>query len=186
MHLRPGVLLHDVSRLRRTVFDQRLRPLGITRSQWWVLAALSRHDGAPMSQIELARTLDVGKVTLGGLVDRLEAPGLLARLPDPRDGRSKLVKPTRKGLGLITKVERIADEINAQVMKGLSAGEQKTLVSLLTRLKDNLIGLDAVPSTVTGRARDGADAEPVGRAKPAAKTKAATRRTGKPANRSRK
>lgn len=184
MHLRPGVLLHDVSRLRRTLFDQRLRPLGITRSQWWVLAALSRHDGAPMSQIELARTLDVGKVTLGGLVDRLEAPGLLARLPDPRDGRSKLVKPTRKGLSLITKVERIADEINAQVMKGLGAGEQKTLVSLLTRLKDNLIGLDAVPSTVAARSRD--DTEPTRGSKPAAKTRTAARKTGKPANRRRK
>ena len=45
------------------------------------------HDGAEgMMQTELARLMDVGKVTLGGLIDRLEASGSLARQPDPRTG----------------------------------------------------------------------------------------------------
>ena len=43
---RIGVLIHDVSRLRRTVVDHALGPMGVTRSQWWVLANLSRHNGA--------------------------------------------------------------------------------------------------------------------------------------------
>jgi len=68
---RIGFLIHDVSRLRRTVVDKALRPLGITRSQWWVLANLARDDGTAMTQTELARVMDVGKVTLGGLIDRL-------------------------------------------------------------------------------------------------------------------
>ena len=42
---RIGFLIHDVSRLRRTVVDKALRPIGVTRSQWWVLANLSRHNG---------------------------------------------------------------------------------------------------------------------------------------------
>ena len=42
--LRLGYLIHDVSRLRRTLFDKWLSPLGITRSQWWVLAFLSRKE----------------------------------------------------------------------------------------------------------------------------------------------
>src|SRR5262245_33864459 len=41
---RIGFLIHDVSRLRRTVVDKVLRPMGVTRSQWWVLANLSRHN----------------------------------------------------------------------------------------------------------------------------------------------
>lgn len=45
--LRFGYLIHDVSRLRRTLFDRWLLPPGITRSQWWVLAFLSRDDGMP-------------------------------------------------------------------------------------------------------------------------------------------
>ena len=40
--LRLGFLIHDVSRLRRSAFDRCLKPLNVTRSQWWVLAYLSR------------------------------------------------------------------------------------------------------------------------------------------------
>ena len=41
---RLGFLIHDVSRLRRTVVDKALRPLGVTRSQWWVLANLRSEE----------------------------------------------------------------------------------------------------------------------------------------------
>src|SRR3546814_14598129 len=63
--LRFGLLIHDVSRLRRGVVDRALKPLGITRSQWWVLAFLSRRDG--MTQTALASDLDLTKVAIGGL-----------------------------------------------------------------------------------------------------------------------
>ena len=52
---RLGFLMHDVSRLRRKVFDDVMKPVGVTRSQWWVMAHLSRHDG--MSQSDLADVL---------------------------------------------------------------------------------------------------------------------------------
>src|SRR5438067_11869208 len=53
--LRLGFLVHDVSRLRRKAIDRVLKPLGVTRSQWWVLAFLSRRDGMP--QVNLAAEL---------------------------------------------------------------------------------------------------------------------------------
>ena len=70
--VRIGFLVHDVSRMRRTLFDQAMKPLGITRSQWWVLSQLSRHVRTGMLQTDLARDLDVGKVT-GRLVLVAEA-----------------------------------------------------------------------------------------------------------------
>ena len=73
--LRIGFLVHDVSRMRRTLFDQSVKPLGITRAQWWALANLSRHETEGMIQSDLARLLEVGKVTVGGLIDRLEGSG---------------------------------------------------------------------------------------------------------------
>src|SRR6266404_110024 len=85
--LRLGFLIHDVSRLRRKVVDRVLKPLDVTRSQWWVLAFLSRDDG--MSQVALADELDLGKVALGGLIDRLEAVALVERRPDAVDLRRK-------------------------------------------------------------------------------------------------
>jgi len=68
--LRLGYLIHDVSRLRRMMFDRALAPLGITRSQWWVLAFISRKDGLPQTQ--LANELGRRKVGVGALIDRLE------------------------------------------------------------------------------------------------------------------
>ena len=94
---RIGFLVHDVSRMRRTLFDQAMKPLGITRSQWWVLSQLSRHSREGMLQTELARDLDVGKVTVGGLIDRLEASGYVKRTPDASDRRAKRIVITEQG-----------------------------------------------------------------------------------------
>ena len=66
-----GFLMHDVSRLRRSVFDEFMKPMAMTRSQWWILAHLSRHDG--MTQSDLANVLDIGKAALGGLIDRFHS-----------------------------------------------------------------------------------------------------------------
>jgi DNA-binding MarR family transcriptional regulator len=148
---RAGFLIHDVSRLRRTVFDQRLKPLGITRSQWWVLTNLSRHDGEGYAQVELARLLDVGKVTLGGLIDRLEDNGLVMRVPDKEDRRSKRVQMSRKGRALLQKVESIGREVNSEIMVDISPEEEDRLIEMLRKMKRNLIAMDAVPASTAGR-----------------------------------
>jgi hypothetical protein len=92
---RVGFLVHDVSRLRRTLFDQALKPHGITRSQWWVLANLSRRGSeAGVVPSDLAKRLDVGKVTLARLLDRLESRGDRTRRTVVRPESSS---PTRDG-----------------------------------------------------------------------------------------
>lgn len=146
-----GFLIHDASRLRRTVFDQRLKGLGITRSQWWVLTNLSRHDGDGFAQIELARLLDVGKVTLGGLVDRLEDNGLVVRIADKDDRRSKRVQMSRKGKALLHKIEAIGIVVNHEIMLGITADEEQQLIEILTKMKRNLKAMDAVPASTVGR-----------------------------------
>jgi MarR family transcriptional regulator for hemolysin len=40
-----GFILHDAARLLRKRFEQKARGLGLTRSQWQVLAHLARHEG---------------------------------------------------------------------------------------------------------------------------------------------
>ena len=52
-----GFVLNDVARLLRTIFDRRVKSLGLTRSQWWVLNYVFRNDGA--TQSELAEMLEV-------------------------------------------------------------------------------------------------------------------------------
>ena len=80
-----GFLLNDVARLMRTAYDRRIRKLGLTRAQWWVLTHLYRSNG--VSQTELAETLEIEKPTLGRLLDRLEAKGWVRREHDASDRR---------------------------------------------------------------------------------------------------
>lgn len=145
--LHHGFLIHDVSRLRRTVFDQRVKPIGLTRSQSWVLTNLSRHDDDALTQIELARLLDVGKVTLGGLIDRLEENGFVVRTPDPDDRRSKRISVSAKGRALVAQMEAIALEVNEACMQGVTAQQQQILVDVLRTMKGNLVAMNAVPDS---------------------------------------
>jgi DNA-binding MarR family transcriptional regulator len=142
---RIGFLIHDVSRLRRTVVDKALRPMGVTRSQWWVLANLSRHNGQGMMQTELAKVMDVGKVTLGGLIDRLEASGLVKRQADPSDRRAKRVVMTAKGTKLLSEIQHIAVVVNGQILNGIPRNDIARAETVLHKMKQQLIAMDAVP-----------------------------------------
>jgi len=129
--------MHDVSRLRRIVFDDFMRPLGITRSQWWVLAYLSRHDG--MIQSDLANALDLGKAALGGLIDRLEAAGFIERRPDGVDRRAKRIYLSLAGVHIIKEMTELSHEMSERILLGINDKSRQKLVELLTAVKKNLL-----------------------------------------------
>jgi DNA-binding MarR family transcriptional regulator len=124
--------------MRRTFFDQAFRPLGLTRSQQWVLAHLSRHPYDGVMQTELARELDVGKVTVGGLVDRLEAGGYVERRPDAVDRRAKRVFITDKGDELIRQMSTLGEELNKVILDGITPDQIKAAEDVLYEIKQNL------------------------------------------------
>jgi DNA-binding MarR family transcriptional regulator len=136
---RLGFLMHDVSRLRRTVFDEFMKPLNVTRSQWWVLAYLSRHDG--MIQTDLANDLELGKAALGSLVDRLEAAGLVIRRPDEIDRRVKRIYVSSAGVQLIKEMRGLSNEMSERVLEGLDEDQRHALVDMLGHVKKNLLTL---------------------------------------------
>jgi len=142
-YLRFGFLIHDVSRLRRIVVDRALKPLGITRSQWWVLAFLSRRDG--MTQTALAADLDLTKVAIGGLVDRIEQAGFVERRVDERDARARRVYLTDAGQKLVREIRKSVEAVESEILDALPNDEldaaAKTLVKLKRRLLDLVGGI---------------------------------------------
>jgi DNA-binding MarR family transcriptional regulator len=137
--LRLGFLVHDVSRLRRRVVDRALKPLGVTRSQWWVLAFLSRSDG--MSQVALAEELDLGKVALGQLIDRLEKTEFVSRRPDDEDRRIKRVFLTRRGQALIARIRESVTVTEKEILEKIDDPDLRATGRALRRMKDNLLGM---------------------------------------------
>lgn len=134
---RLGFLMHDVSRLRRIVFDDFMRPLGVTRSQWWVLAFLSRHDG--MIQSDLADVLDLGKAALGGLIDRLEGSKFIERRLDATDRRVKRIHLTPGGVQIVKKMRQLSHEMSERILAGMNDDERNQLSKMLTVVKENLV-----------------------------------------------
>lgn len=137
--LRLGFLMHDVSRLRRIVFDDFMRPLGVTRSQWWVLAYLSRHDG--MIQSDLASALDLGRAALGGLIDRLEAAGFIERRPDDTDRRVKRVYLSTQGNQVVKEMSVRSHEMSERILVGLDRKSRYELADRLLLVKKNLLAI---------------------------------------------
>ena len=135
--LRLGFLIHDVSRLRRSAFDRCLKPLNVTRSQWWVLAYLAREDG--MTQSQLAEELDLGKVAVGGLIDRLEKAGLLRRDADASDRRVNRVFLEPKSKQLIARMRKVSHKLNQRILEGMGDDDLESAAVTLDAMKRNLL-----------------------------------------------
>lgn len=137
--IRLGFYIHDTSRLRKLVYDAAFRPAGVTRAQAAVLSYLVSDDG--MSQSELADRLDIGKVALGSLVDKLEAAGMVERQADDSDRRAKRVRLTKKGRRTLDALRELGAEANEQVLAGLSQRDIATTTRVLRHMKQNLLAI---------------------------------------------
>jgi DNA-binding MarR family transcriptional regulator len=135
--LQLGFLIHDTSRLRRSAFDRFLRPLNITRSQWWVLAHLSRGDG--LTQSDIAEQLDLGRVAIGGLIDRLEKNGLVRRVADPNDRRVNRIYLDARSKPLLSRMRHANHSFNARILEGLTDEQLVTTAEALETMKRNLL-----------------------------------------------
>jgi MarR family 2-MHQ and catechol resistance regulon transcriptional repressor len=76
----------------------------LTLAQVDVLSSLARTDGEPISCSEIAERTLITKGGITGILDRLEARGLVKRFPSSDDRRSVLVRLSGKGVELFRKL----------------------------------------------------------------------------------
>lgn len=131
-----GFLVTDLTRLITSEFNDMVAPIDLTRSQWRVVVYLHREDG--LSQSELAELLGVGKVTIGGLVDRLQHAGWITRRDDPKDKRTKRVYLTGKGRAIEKEMIAKGGELSRRILRTLSPDEQTALIAMLLSVKEDL------------------------------------------------
>ncbi|HVV14593.1 MarR family winged helix-turn-helix transcriptional regulator [Amycolatopsis sp.] len=103
-------------------------------------ARILQRVGARGSRLtELAEAAQVTKQTAGFLVDQLEKAGLVERVPDPTDGRARLVCLTGKARAAVpvgsAEIERIEAEWERHVGKRKMAQLRETL-ELLCEVTD--------------------------------------------------
>jgi DNA-binding MarR family transcriptional regulator len=140
----------DVSRLWRVVLDRALKPLGVTRSQYSIIAFLSRRDG--MTQTALAADLELTKVAVGGLLERMEAVGLVERRADKSDARVRRVYLTRKGTRITQKIRELVDPIEAEMLAPVGDAELDGAIHTLGTIKGTLLDLGEANGNGSGAA----------------------------------
>jgi MarR family transcriptional regulator for hemolysin len=142
---RIGFALADVTRLMRTMFDARMRELGLNGSTWRLLAYLYREDG--QTQAQLARLLEVSRAAVGQMIDRLEESGHVERRDDPGDRRSWRVHLSARIHAEIPVLIEKVRAIEIECFAGLTEAEIAQLNELVSRQRDHLIALQPAEQT---------------------------------------
>lgn len=140
-------LLHQSYLLTYKYLDQIVSRLGISQAQASVLLVL-RGAGQPLPLSRLARYLVQEAQSVTSLVDRLEARGLVRRVPDSRDRRVIHVELTPAGEEMFNQVFPAAWKACREVFVGLSDTELNQLSDLTAKVRDRsaqLLGLDRTP-----------------------------------------
>lgn len=134
-----GYVLSDVARLMRTVFDRRVRSLGLTRAQWLVLSRLYRRPGA--SQTELADMLEIDRASAGRMIDRMEKAGWVERRADAVDRRVKRLYLSVHAKRVHARMWAIAEATVDDALVPLSPLERARFSGLAVRVKERLQSL---------------------------------------------
>jgi DNA-binding MarR family transcriptional regulator len=126
---------------------------GLTLPQFDVLAELSRAKGEGFTFVELSRLLLVTSGNLTGIVDRLQAEGLVRRQTDVRDRRLVRIVLTKKGRRLAQDImPRHAQDIHA-LLSFLPSEQVAALIEMLGRLRDGLRARSREPAEARAGAR---------------------------------
>jgi DNA-binding MarR family transcriptional regulator len=112
--------------------DEHLEASGVTAPELAVLLLLDGRE--PGSQQQAAQRLGVDRTTMVGLLDALEAKGLVARRPDPGDRRRNVLALTRAGHGTLEQATRASDQAEQELLAELDDAEAAQLRGLLGRI----------------------------------------------------
>ena len=131
-----GLLIHDVARLLRVLYDRQMASIGLTRSQWWLLTYLFFKDG--INQSELAILMDMEKAPLSRLLDRMEIKGWVIRKNESKDRRTKNIYLSENVKPLISSMRDKASEYRSESLSILNNKDINKLKDILQILKKDL------------------------------------------------
>jgi DNA-binding MarR family transcriptional regulator len=136
IHQMPGHLIRRLHQISISVFADRMKALGVdlTAPQFAALAVLADNPG--IDQATLAGLIAYDRPTIGGVVERLAAKGLVVRARSRADRRAKVLTLTSAGAELIGGLRTRVAEFQADILPGLSEAERATFLALAARVAE--------------------------------------------------
>ena len=137
IHARDSVveprISYVIARLERAIraaIGERVKPYGLTTSQYTTLSVVGTRSG--LSNAQLARRAYMTPQSMSEVIDALETRGLIERRTRAGRGRALPAILTRKGRRVLDSCNRAVDELEEEMLRDLSADERALLAEGLT------------------------------------------------------
>jgi DNA-binding MarR family transcriptional regulator len=130
----PGYLFRRMQQIAVALFVEECKAFDLTPVQYAALVAIHTHPGIDATRLSAVIAFD--RSTLGSVIERIEAKGLVERKASPDDKRIKLLYLTRSGAALLREIVPAVDRAQARMLEPLRPAERKTLMALLSQLVD--------------------------------------------------
>jgi len=145
IHTMPGHLIRRLNQISTGLFQDRMAQLGfdLTPVQFAALATL--RDRPDVDQARLAGLIAHDRATIGGVLDRLQAKGLVERRTAPQDRRARLVRLTPAGAALLQQVLPHVATLQDDILAGLTEAERATFTALAAKLAESGNDLSRAP-----------------------------------------
>jgi DNA-binding MarR family transcriptional regulator len=125
------------TRVESTIRSRLRTSFGITLPRFDLMAQLERQpDGLRMGELSKRMMVTGGNVT--GIADQLEREGLVARVPDPQDGRAFVVRLTPLGQAAFAEMAAVHETWVAELFSDIPAADKALMISLLDKMKQHL------------------------------------------------
>lgn len=116
----------------RMQLDERLKQFELIGPQFAMLKLLSIEGR--MTQVQLGGFMAMDKATMVRMIDGLENRGYLERVQSEGDRRAKFLELTNSGKKIISKLNQMRDENEAEFLSPLTAAERKQLKEIISKL----------------------------------------------------
>ncbi len=145
----PGFHIRRLQQIAVAVFLEETQACGITPVQFAALQAVGRQQG--IDQRTLARTIGFDTSTIGSVIDRLEARGLMQRNAHPDDRRVRLLTITDDGAQLLREVEPGMLRAQERMLEPLPPAQRGLFMDMLRTLVEGNNALSRAPSEIADR-----------------------------------
>ena len=142
----PGHLIRRLHQASVAIFDNEVRQAGFDLTPVQFAALTMIHAQPGLDQATLAQGIAYDRVTIGGVVDRLEQKGYVHRKIAAKDRRARQVFLQPAGEAALNEVQSIVQRVQAQILAGLSADESNALCRLMRKALDEVGDITRTPA----------------------------------------
>lgn len=140
----PGHFARRVHQLACALYTQEVGELNLTPVQYSALQTIGSRPG--IDQKTLASSIGFDTSTIAGVIDRLEARGLVLRNVSPTDRRARLITPTDKGLQMLAAVVPRMVRSQQRLVEPLSPAEREEFMRLMKVVVEANAELSNIPA----------------------------------------